>query len=77
MKEILTRLFAHEELSTTEARDLMRGFTRGEYTDAVMAALLTVYQMRSVTVNELVGFREALLETRVPSTFQSSTPLTS
>lgn len=75
MKEILTRLFAHEELSTTEARDLMRGFTRGEYTDAVMAALLTVYQMRSVTVNELVGFREALLETRVPINLSDFRPI--
>lgn len=66
MKEILTRLFAHEELTTTEACDLMRSITRGEFSDPVIAALLTVYQMRSITVNELVGFRNALLETRIP-----------
>lgn len=66
MKEILNRLFAHEELTTEEAHHLMQGITNGLYNEAQIAALLTVYQMRSVTVKELIGFRKALLETRVP-----------
>lgn len=75
MKETLTRLFAHEELSKDEARDLMRNITQGKYNDAQIAALLTVYQMRDVTVDELIGFREALLETRVRIDLNEYTPI--
>ena len=61
MKEILIRLFAHEELSHEEACNLMKGITRGDYNEAQIASLLTVFQMRGIKVNELTGFREALL----------------
>lgn len=66
MKEILTRLFAHEVLAQNEARTLMTGITKGEYNDAQVASLLTVFQMRGIKVEELIGFREALLDARVP-----------
>ncbi len=66
MKEILTRLFAHEVLAQDEARTLMTGITKGEYNDAQVASLLTVFQMRGIKVEELIGFREALLDARVP-----------
>ena len=56
MKEILLRLFAHEELSSSEACSLMLGVTNSDYNDAQLASLLTVFQMRGVTVPELVGF---------------------
>ena len=46
MKEILIRLFAHEELSYEEACNLMKGITRGDYNEAQIASLLNVFQMR-------------------------------
>lgn len=75
MKEILIRLFAHEELSHEEACNLMKSITRGDYNEAQIASLLTVFQMRGVKVNELTGFREALLTTRVPVDFSDFQPI--
>ena len=65
MKAILLGLFNHEILTREESKQLLLGITRGEYNEAQIASLLTVYKMRSVSVDELIGFREALLETRV------------
>lgn len=75
MKEILLRLFAHEELSSSEACSLMLGVTNGDYNDAQLASLLTVFQMRGVTVPELVGFRRALLSTRVSVDLSDYAPI--
>ena len=75
MKAILTRLFAHEELSHEEARTLMQGITQGKYNDTQVASLLTVFQMRGIKVDELAGFRQALLETRVPIDFSDYAPI--
>lgn len=65
MKEILDKLFQHATLSHDKARGLMGDIMGGRFTDAQLAALMTVFRMRSVTVEELTGFREALLATRV------------
>ena len=59
MKAILSRLFNHEELTRKEAKNLLLNITRGMYNDAQIAALLTVFQMRGIKVEELIGFREA------------------
>ena len=75
MKAILTRLFAHEELSHDEAYGLMKGITQGKYNDTQIAALLTVFQMRGIKVDELAGFRQALLETRIPVDFSDYSPI--
>ena len=69
MKTILTRLFNHEELTAEESRQILLNISRGIYPEAQIAALLTVFQMRGITVDELTGFREALMETRVPIDF--------
>lgn len=58
MKAILSRLFNHEELTRKEAKNLLLNITRGMYNDAQIAALLTVFQMRGIKVEELIGFRE-------------------
>ena len=39
---------------------------RGEYNESQIAAFITVFLMRSITIDELAGFRDALLEMRVP-----------
>lgn len=75
MKAILTRLFAHEELSHEEARTLMQGITQGKYNDTQVASLLTVFQMRGIKVDELAGFRQALLEIRIPVDFSDYAPI--
>ncbi|WP_373129688.1 anthranilate phosphoribosyltransferase [Bacteroides clarus] len=75
MKTILTRLFNHEELTAEESRQILLNISRGIYPEAQIAALLTVFQMRGITVDELTGFREALMETRVPIDFAPYRPI--
>ena len=69
MKQILERLFQGEELSSAETRQILLNITHEQYSEAQIAALLTVFRMRTITVDELLGFREALMETRVPIDF--------
>ena len=75
MKQILSRLFNHEHLSEAEARQLLLDITAGRYPDAQVAALLTAFCMRDITVDELTGFREALMQTRVPVDFSPYRPI--
>ena len=63
MKEILQRLFEDERLSADETRRIMTDIASQKYPDAQIASLLTVFRMRGITVDELIGFREALMDT--------------
>ncbi len=62
MKEILNRLINHDILSKEDARQVLVNIARGAYNPSQISAFLTVYMMRSVTIEELEGFRDALLE---------------
>ena len=75
MKTILPRLFNHEELTAEESKQILLNISREMYSEAQIAALLTVFQMRSITVDELAGFREALMETRIPIDFAPYRPI--
>ena len=66
MKDILNRMLNHEELTREETRDILVGITRSEYPNEQITALLTALQMRGITVDELLGFRDGILETGVP-----------
>ena len=66
MKQILYRLFEHQYLGREEARNILQNIAEGRYNDSQIASLITVFLMRSISVEELTGFREALLEMRVP-----------
>ena len=66
MKDILYRLFEHQYLGRDEARQILQKMAAGEYNDSQIASLITVFLMRNISVEELSGFREALLEMRVP-----------
>ncbi len=66
MKEILLKLLNHEELSREEMKTILIGITQSEYPTEQITALLTALQMRGVTVDELLGFRDGILETGVP-----------
>ena len=62
MKETLNRLINHEILSKDDAKQILVNIAKGEYNTSQIAAFLTVYMMRSITIDELEGFRDALLE---------------
>jgi anthranilate phosphoribosyltransferase len=62
MKEILNHLFEHKTLSKEQAREVLANVTAGKYNQMQISSFLTVYMMRSITVDELEGFRDALLD---------------
>ncbi|MCA6462296.1 MAG: anthranilate phosphoribosyltransferase [Chitinophagaceae bacterium] len=65
MKKILNHLFEHKTLSREEARDVLVAMSEGKYNESELAAFITVYLMRSITIDELLGFRDALLSLAV------------
>ena len=67
MKEILNRMLNHEELTREETKDILVSITREEIPEEQITALLTCLQMRGVSVEELLGFRDGILETGVPA----------
>lgn len=70
MKDILNRLINHEKLSKEEAREILVNISEGKYNHSQKAAFLTVYMMRSITVEELEGFRDALLDLCIAVPFE-------
>jgi anthranilate phosphoribosyltransferase len=62
MKNILNKLINHEVLSKEEAKNVLINISSGNYNPSQISAFLTVFMMRSITIEELSGFREALLE---------------
>lgn len=65
MKEVLNKMLNHEELLRAETRDIIVGITKDEFPTEQITALLTGLQMRGVTVDELLGFRDGILATGV------------
>ena len=63
MKAYLNQLIEGESLSREQAHDILLGITHEKYNDSQIAALLMAIQTRGVTVDELLGFRDGLLET--------------
>jgi anthranilate phosphoribosyltransferase len=62
MKDTLNRLINHDILAKEDAKQILVNMAKGDYNTSEIAAFLTVYMMRSVTIEELEGFRDALLE---------------
>ena len=62
MKKILQYLFEHKTLSREAAKDVLLNIGKGVYNEHEITAFMTVYLMRSITIEELHGFRDALLE---------------
>ena len=65
MKEILYQMFDHRNLTRAQAREVLLNISDGKYNDCQLSAFMTVFLMRSITTEELSGFRDALLERRV------------
>lgn len=75
MKQILYKLFEHQYLGRDEARVILQNIAQGKYNEAQVASLITVFLMRNISVEELCGFRDALLEMRIPVDLSEFSPI--
>ena len=66
MKKILQVLFEHKTLSRDQAKEVMLNTAKGLYNESELTSFMTVFLMRSITIDELQGFRDGLLELCVP-----------
>lgn len=69
MKELLYKMFEQKNLTRDEAHDVLLNIADSKYNNEQLAAFMTVFLMRSITTDELAGFRDAILERRVPVDF--------
>lgn len=69
MKQILTELIEHRSLTKETAHRVLVDLAQGKFNLSQTAAFMTVYMMRSITVDELQGFRDAMLELCVEARF--------
>ncbi len=60
MKKILNNLFEYKTLTQIEAQEVLKSIASGKYNDTQIAVFLGVFQMRAITLEELIGFRQAL-----------------
>jgi anthranilate phosphoribosyltransferase len=75
MKHVLNRLINHETISAEEAKQILINISKGDYNQSQIAAFLTIYMMRTVTLEELKGFRDALLELCIPVDLSAYNPI--
>ena len=69
MKKVLQHLFEHKTFDRASAKEVLINISKGIYNDSEIASFTTVYLMRSITIDELQGFRDALMELCVPINF--------
>jgi anthranilate phosphoribosyltransferase len=69
MKNILNELIDHRSLTKETAKQVLVELTSGKYNQSQTTAFMTIYMMRSITVDELQGFRDAMLELCIPVHF--------
>jgi anthranilate phosphoribosyltransferase len=62
MKHILNQLFNHQKLTKEQAKEVLINTSLDQYNPAQLAAFISVYLMRNISVDELAGFRDALLD---------------
>lgn len=62
MKQLLIKLIECQKLTFVESKSLMYGIAQNEVNDAQVAAILTAFLIRPISIEELRGFREALIE---------------
>ena len=73
MKKYLKKLYDSQTLTKQEARDVLLLISEGKVNPAEVASLLTVYLMRPISVEELRGYRDVLLELCVPVSIKKET----
>ena len=72
MKQVLNNLFEHKTLSQAEAKEVLFNIATEKYNSSQVSAFMSVYLMRSITVEELSGFRDAMLDLCLKVEFDSS-----
>ena len=65
MKKLLQYLFEHKTLSREQAKEVLVQISQGVFNEHEITSFVTVYLMRSITIDELMGFRDALLSLAV------------
>ena len=73
MKKILQYLFEYKTLSRESAKEVLINISKGIYNESEIASFTTVFLMRSITIDELQGFRDALMELCVKINFDGET----
>ncbi len=71
MKHILNELIDHRSLTRETAHEVLVELTSGKYNQSQTTAFMTIYMMRSITIDELQGFRDAMLELCIPVKFDA------
>jgi len=66
MKDILIKLFAHRTLTREDAKNILLEISSGKHNHSLVTSFLTVYMIRNITVEELEGFKDALIELCIP-----------
>ncbi len=66
MKDILIKLFAHKTLTREDAKNILIEISSGKHNHSLVTSFLTVYMIRNITVEELEGFKDALIELCIP-----------
>ncbi|MDH5475710.1 MAG: anthranilate phosphoribosyltransferase [Cyclobacteriaceae bacterium] len=66
MKQLLIEITNHKVLSHDEAKEALRLLASGNFNENQMAVFMTVFMMRKITVEELMGFRDAMLDLCTP-----------
>lgn len=66
MKNILNHLFDYKTFSRGEAKEILSSISLGKYNTQEITAFITAFRMRKITVDELQGFRDAMLDLATP-----------
>lgn len=61
MKNTLEYLYAHKTFSKEDAKEVLQDIATGKHQPTQIASFLTAFIMRNITLEELIGFREALI----------------
>ena len=70
MKKVLNYLFEYNSLSAEQAKEVMLNIGKGIYTDAEVASFITIFLMRTITIDEILGFKTALMDIALPVSFE-------
>ena len=70
MKQVLNQLFEHQKLTRDQAKEVLINISQDKYNASQLAAFISVYLMRNISVEELSGFRDALLDLCIPVDFE-------
>ena len=75
MKQYLQKVLSRETLTQDDTRTILLNITKEQYPSEQISALLAMLQYRGVAVDELIGFRQAMMDTRVPVDFSPYKPI--